>query len=273
VSICSEIWNLDVNNIAMTASTAQIGFAIAVTYFTVAPRMPFDHPWSIGGELSSGFRKVLLVLTTLYLVRQSQSLGLVPELICKALEGIIEAFLGLLTPYLLRVWLSNRVNFPGNGKGLSKWIYAATALCAISVAGKATRGDDMWIFKKVADAMTYIPTVATLRIYNQITSLGGNYPGRGSVLSQTIWAAENYALLSHTIDIITKILHLSMFLSDDLYKSIIDQIVVNSFFAVFTRILCHSILINSLDESFHFRLPSSQGDEEEDPNTGEPTTA
>lgn len=246
----------------MTTRIAKTLFATAVTFIAVAPRMPFDSPLSIGGNLSSGFRKVLLLLTALFLVKQSVTLSLVPKLIVLALESIIEAFLGLLTPYLLRVWLSNRVNFPGDGKGLSKWIYAVAALCFVGVAGKATSGDDdMWIFKKVADAMTYLPTIATLRIYNTITSPGGQYPGRGSVLSQTVWAAEHYALLSHAADILAKLLHLSTLISDERYQQFIAPCATNSFFATFTRILCHSILINSLDESFHFR-PSSQQSEE-----------
>jgi hypothetical protein len=36
----------------------------------------------------------------------------------------------------------------GDGKDLSKWIYAVAALCFIGVVGKATSGDEMWIFKK-----------------------------------------------------------------------------------------------------------------------------
>jgi hypothetical protein len=243
----------------MTTRIAKTLFATAVTFIAVAPRMPFDSPFSIGGNLSSGFRKVLLILTVLFLVKQSVTLSLVPKLIVLAFESIIEAFLGLLTPYLLRLWLSNRVNFPGDGKGLSKWIYAVAALCFVGVTGKATSGDDMWIFKKVADAITYVPTIATLRIYNTITSPGGQYPGRGSVLSQTVWAAEHYALLSHAADILAKLLHLSMLISDERYQEFIEPCAINSFFATFTRILCHSILINSLDESFHFRPSSEEG--------------
>jgi hypothetical protein len=79
------------------------------------------------------------------------------------------------------------------------------------------------------------------------------------VLSQTIWAAEHYALLSHVADILAKILHWSTLLNDEQYQAFMKLCVMNSFFAAFTRILCHSILINSLDESFQFRAPPPPG--------------
>jgi hypothetical protein len=45
--------------------------ATAMTLIAVVPQvMPFDHPWSVGrNNLSLGFRLVLLLLTTVYMVK------------------------------------------------------------------------------------------------------------------------------------------------------------------------------------------------------------
>ena len=105
-------------------------FVIAVTALAIVPRMPLDAPWTIGGKLSYHFRKLLLVIFAIYMGRhlffptllkagipKAFSIGLM------ALESVLLSFLCLLTPYLLRVWLSGRVNVGRRpGKALEGWI-------------------------------------------------------------------------------------------------------------------------------------------------------
>lgn len=42
-------------------------YVVAVTVAVVAPRMPLDKPWTIGGNLSNGFRKLVLVISFVYI--------------------------------------------------------------------------------------------------------------------------------------------------------------------------------------------------------------
>ena len=108
------------------ASVPKRLFVIAVTAIAILPRMPFDERFSIGGNLSNGFRKLVLTVCILNIGRK-----VVETLISKttikfgmAIEAILAAFLVLLTPYLLRKWMSERINFPGGRRsafGLMPW--------------------------------------------------------------------------------------------------------------------------------------------------------
>ena len=112
---------------------------------------------------------------------------------------------------------------------------------------------EFWVFKKTADVLSFIPVVRTLKLYNTITSPHGSvrYPGRGSVLSQVVVVAEYYALFANGTDAFTKLANISGLLSDDVLKStFIRGLNMDNLFAMYTQILCHSILLNVLDEAY-----------------------
>ena len=46
-------------------------FAIAVTIAAIAPRMPLDRPWTIGGNVSRRFRQLLFVITGIYILKHA----------------------------------------------------------------------------------------------------------------------------------------------------------------------------------------------------------
>lgn len=161
-------------------------FVIAVCVFAVAPRMPFDAPWTIGGNLSKSFRKTLLFLVSCYVVRNLVLVHVSKSVFVfvHGLEGVIMSFLSLLTPYLLRVWMRDRINVPGGrqpGKALMPWVQLFAVLTFIGVILRISTGSHTyWISKKIADAISFIPVMHTLKLYNSLTSPCGSvrYPGR-----------------------------------------------------------------------------------------------
>lgn len=235
-------------------------FVLAVTAAAVAPRMPFDKPWTIGGRLSHNYRKLLIVITSLYFSRYFLYgiISITMDRLIVVTESILLSLLSLLTPYILRVWMSGKINVPGGrrpGKGLEPWIYATAALGLLGFCTKLYTGNDSWwIWKKIADALSFYPVRQTLIWYNAFITSQARYPGRGSALSQVVMIGEYYALLACAMDITTKILLLLGILeAEEWSKSVLFiSFYKNTVFAIYTRCLCHSILINVLDETHYF---------------------
>lgn len=174
----------------------------------------------------------------------------------QGLEGVMQSFLSMLTPYLLRLWMTDRINFQGSrepGKGLMPWFQLFAVLSLISMVGKSTMegsiGDALWIFKKVADTLSYFPVAQTLKLWNSMHR--GRYPGRGPVLSQVVLLAEQYSFFANFCDVLSKLLYiLGIFERSTLKSSFWKGMYLDNLFAAYTRILCHSILLNTLDEVY-----------------------
>jgi hypothetical protein len=244
-------------------------FVLAVTAIAIVPRMPFDTPLSIGGNLSSSFRKLVLFICSLNMTRfllfvnQSNEL----KLFLTTLEGISISFLSLLTPYLFRVWLSDRINVPGGrrpGRALMPWVYTFAILSLLGFFLQSFYGSKhLWIFKKIADALSFIPVQRTLHLYNSFTTADARYPGRGSVLAQIVLVGEYYALFAHLRDIVIKGLEFSGALDESTAEKnlFIKALYTDNLYASYTRILCHSILLNALDEMQHFHATSPTSNE------------
>uniref|UniRef100_A0A7S3P6P0 Uncharacterized protein n=1 Tax=Amphora coffeiformis TaxID=265554 RepID=A0A7S3P6P0_9STRA len=192
-------------------------FVIVIALVAVVPRMPLDEPWTIEGNLSHSFRKLLLVIVGGYLLRHagkdilsdsvdSKSI----DLLMTAIEGVCLSFLSHLASYLLRKWMADKVNIPGGrrspGQALMPWVKLFIGLSAVGVLVRVATGDKrIWIIKKIADVLSSIPVMNTLRMYNSITNSQTRYPARGSALSQCITVAECNALFSHSADIAIRI--------------------------------------------------------------------
>lgn len=109
------------------------------------------------------------------------------------------------------------------------------------------------------DCLSFIPVVRTLRMYNSVTTAQVRYPGRGSVLSQVILVVECYALIANASDALSKLLYLCGVVDKAFQQSpSIKGMYWDNFFASFTRIMCHSILLNYLDEAYILGSSSSQ---------------
>ena len=133
-------------------------FLIVVVVAAVAPRMPLDDNWSIGGKLSHNFRKLLLTIGVAYFVRQAVfSNSTSSWLIAHGVESTLLTVLSLLTPYLLRLWLVDHINLPGGrrpGRSLQAWVFTCAGLTVVSLCLRIATGDgNFWVFKKIADAL------------------------------------------------------------------------------------------------------------------------
>lgn len=235
-------------------------FLVVVMFIAIAPRMPLEEPlpMSIGGNLSNMFRKLVLVIGLCSLLRNTFFKdcfdGL--SLVLVAFEGVSLTFLSLLTPYLLRVWMEDRINIPGSrqpGKGLMPWVQSFVVLSLIGVILRTlTHKMEFWIFKKVADMLSFIPVMRTLQLYNSITTAQVRYPGRGSVLSQVVVVAEFYSLFANGCDVLSKALEILGVLDAITVDTtdLMQGIYLNVFYANYTRVLCHSVMLNVLDEAY-----------------------
>lgn len=246
-------------------------FVVAVTAVAVFPRMPLDAPWSIGGTLSHSFRKLVLLITVLYWIRHGllgdtttflQSPGI--SLTLLATEGVLLSFLSLLTPYLLRKWMAERVNIAGGrrnpGKALMPWVWLFAGLTAVGVVCRVATGDiRTWVFKKMADALSFFPVMNTLRMYNSVTHSQTIYSGRGSVLTQVVVVAEYLSVLVHGSDVLLKSLDWMGVIPREFAKSpfVEDGVHSTMYYASFFRVLCHSILLNILDETYIIAISSA----------------
>ncbi len=253
-------------------------YVVAVTLIAIVPRMPFDKPFTIGGELSHNYRKLLLALSCLYIIRTTIR-SLIVEyatkgfyLLLKAIEGDLHSVLSLLTPYLLRLWMSDRINLPGGrkpGKALEPWIYAVIGLSLFACCANIYTGDDIWwIWKKIADVLSFFPVRQTIIWYNSLTTGQAKYPNRGNVLSQILMVSEYYSVISCLGDIAAKSLVILNIMDESwIGRPFVQGIYINVLFATYTRILCHSIMLNFLDEQSHFVVTPPDDPDNESPTS------
>lgn len=109
------------------------------------------------------------------------------------------------------------------------------------------------VFKKIADALSFFPVSRTLNVWNAMYQ--GRYPGRGAILSQVVLVAEHYAFFANSCDVLSKTLFILGNIGDSAVNSPFwSGMYTNNLFAVYTRILCHSILLNTLDEMYETPL-------------------
>ena len=120
----------------------------------------------------------------------------------------------------------------------------------------------------MADLLSFIPVTQTLRIYNHVTTSQTKYPGRGSVLSQIVTVGEYYALLGHGVDLVIRLLGLFGWIITDAVKfrqtPLAQGLYTNILFAGYFRVLCHSILLNILDEAYIIGVGTSGNHHDDD---------
>jgi len=237
-------------------------YVVAVTAIAILPRMPDDEPCSIGGKLSRGFRNLLMVIASIDIMRKI-FVTHTPEVLDKAMvvtESSLISLLSLLMAFLVRVWMSERINFQGArqcGKGLMPWVYLIMTLSlsgnilASMFEDQRTINHYFWIIKKIAEALSFIPVDQTLQMLSKAMPAAPRSK-RGSVLVQMVYVGEYYALLAHITDICCR-LYIVFNIADGTKTAIHTEwtLSMNNHFAIFTRILCHSVFLNLLDETHH----------------------
>jgi len=256
--------------------------ATALAAIIVSPRLPDDRPFRLGGRLTNRFRLLVVILLLLHLARSivvefaKSFIG--TQFVLGVLEMVGASFGVLYMPYLLQVWLSTRINVGRPGDNLKTWWLAITSISIVAGVLSDTVSYHFWALKKVANVISVYPVWKTLQVYNSVTMLGGPYPGRGTVLSQLVSHCEIFVLVINLADVCQQLVLASGYTKEDNENQ--DSLVMfllaikhSSGFAAWVRILCHSILLNVLDEqrfiSKHTPPAGGGGDGEDVPQNEE----
>ena len=239
-------------------------FHIGIALATVYPRLPNDLPFprSIGGNLSNPFRKVLLFLalsnvlsrfvhvspsfkTASKVLTGPQVMHFGMFLFMSATESFLRSFLCLLTPYLMRCQLQNRINIPQPGRDLMIWVYFVLFFDILGCTMANMMVNEMyWGIKKLGDALSFVPVYKTLMLYNSIMTQGGRYSGRGDMTGQALMIIE-YLVVSATL--LSAIGYFGIHYTEQ--KVVMSAFRVVGAYASMTRVLCHAMLMNSKDEA------------------------
>ena len=250
---------------------------------TVCPRMPFDKTWSIGGDISNPFRKMLLCIIGVNFVRMIVSMQYVDldsngtsvgkanligtnnreqRMILSDMLGVIEVvgvtFLCMLTPYLLQQQLSASINV-GSEYKLMPWIYIVSSF---SIGAMVL--PNAWFLKKIGNALSGVPVILTMRLYDSVVSADSVHRARGNILSQTLVMVEYWHIMTQLLcaigyafnsyddnDVIIKNLpNPQIFSLLNAFKSI-------AFPSDWIRLFCHSIMLNRIDEISQYSSTTS----------------
>uniref|UniRef100_A0A7S2UNU4 Uncharacterized protein n=1 Tax=Attheya septentrionalis TaxID=420275 RepID=A0A7S2UNU4_9STRA len=241
-------------------------FTLGVAALAVGPRMPFDNPdtLSIGGRLSFPFRRGLLGLVVLGIVRVIVCHILFPDLSSSLLDAILgtihvvgQSFLCLTTAYLLQVQLSTVINI-SPGRSLISLLVAVIVLTILAFVLAHTIHPNYYCLEHVAEALSCYGVLQTLHTYSSVTAPNSN--GRGPFLTQLVRLTEYWFLITSVLAflgeasqgfLLTKFHHED---EDHPIVVLLEAFRQNQDSGVddWTRLLIHSIFLNSLDELQHF---------------------
>jgi hypothetical protein len=239
-------------------------FTLGVAALAVCPRMPSDDPdkLTIGGRLSFPFRRALLSLVLLGMVRVLFCHTLFPGLVSlDAILGTIhvvgQSFLCLTTAYLLQVQLSNVINI-NPGSSLMPLLTAVAVLTILAFALAQTIHPNYYCLEHLAEALSCYGVLHTLQTYSSVTAPNSN--GRGPFLTQLVRLTEYWFLITSVLAFVGEATHgflLTKFHHDDEDHPIVVLLEAfrqnqDSGVDDWTRLLIHSIFLNSLDEMQHF---------------------
>ena len=234
-------------------------FIWGVLAIVVIPRHHIDRTqWSIGGNLSHSFRKLLLASVILNLCRLFAKLNGHVRLLADIL-GILQvvslSFLCFLTPYVLQTWMVQRINIPGGkpGSNLIGPLYGAGILSILGVVLCRVVHPNLWCIKRLGNLVSAPPILHTMQMYNSLTSVGGlHHDGRGTISGQTLVIVEYW-------HVVTQLLCVLGFALDKHHASEEDYSQWDyclkafrdiAFVSDWTRVCVHGMFINLLDEMY-----------------------
>jgi len=248
-------------------------FTICVALLAVAPRMPFDSNGTIGGKLSFPFRRALLLLVAVGVTRVLVCHIFFPgQIFLDNLLGIVhvvgQSFLCLTTAYILQLRLSQVINITP-GASLMPVLVAIAVIAPLGAVLAHTAHPNFWSLVNIAKASSCYVVLQTLATYASVTTSGSH--GRGSFLAQLVRMAEYWFLATSILAFVGEVLHghiLTRYqhldgnnVEDEAHPIVVllDAVRHNQDSGVddWTRLLIHSIFLNSLDEMQHFTSNSS----------------
>lgn len=220
------------------------------------PRQHIDRtPWSIGGNLSHSFRKLLAASVVLNLFRLATKLYGHARLLADLL-GILQAvslsFLCFLTPYILQSWMVTRINIGGRpGANLLGALYGNGILSILGVVLCRIVHPNLWCIKRLGNVISAPPILSTLKMYNSVTSIGGHHNGRGTVMAQTLVVAEYWYVATQLLCFVGLALDRHNGDQDDTsWDYCLKAFRDIAFVSDWTRVCVHGIFINLLDELY-----------------------
>lgn len=241
-------------------------FTIGLAAIVVLPRMPFDEVGTIGGRLSFPFRRALLMLVIIGLIRVmschirpiTASWMLILDGVLGTIHVVGQSFLCLTTAYLLQCQLVDYINIEGGrpGRSLVPYLVVISVLAIVGAVVSPLSQSNLWSFVNLAEAISVWPVVKTLKTYTMVTSGGAG--GRGPILTQMLAITEYWYL---TTSILAFLAETCLQQDDDLYEDsllsfpvlVMQAIRLNQDNGIddWTRLLMHAVFLNQLDELQH----------------------
>lgn len=268
-------------------------FTLGIAAIAIVPRMPSDkHPWTIGGRLSFPFRRALIGLVIIGLLRvicfhtvpiDSNQLLLALDAIFGTINVIGQSFLCLTTPYLLQRQLSNYINIEGGAPGRNL-VPFLVAVCFLAIAGSLFSNifNPGWAcLINVAEGISCYPVIKTLRLYTSVTTPGSaeeRMGFRGPVLTQMLLVAEFWYLTTSVLSLVGEALDKTHGNLDEaeghFFKLLSIAVRHNQDNGVddWMRLLLHAVFLNSIDELNHAYTPERQRGGQQTSSSSQPPT-
>jgi hypothetical protein len=237
---------------------------VGVAAAAVMPRQPSDHHGrcTVGGRLSNSFRRLLLFIVGLKVVRMvtlattttTPTNGVVSiSTRFGDLLGVIEVtgltFLCFLTAFVLQRGLAQFFHIVP-GRDLQPPLFFAALLSLLGVTLSRSVHPNFWALKKLANAASGPVILKTLKSYNAYSNQASH--GQGFIMGQTLWTIEYWHLVVQLCCALGYALNRGdVPESEQTSLDILLEAARNSaFLADWTRVLLHAVFLNQMDEMF-----------------------
>jgi len=247
-------------------------FSIGIVALAILPRMPLDLPGTIGGDLSHPFRKALLGLVIIGVVRVLGCHVYHPDdapwlrwvdIVLGTIHVVGQSFLCLTTAYILQCKVVDFIYIEGGKPGRSL-VPALVIVIGLTVTGTVlteTGHSSFACLPNLAEAYSTLPVLKALTQYASVTGLQN---GRGSILTQSLKVIEYWYCITSIMACIGILCW-----GNDNGKSENDANYLEILFEAirhnqdsgvddWTRLVLHSVFLNCIDELHHF-TPAAGG--------------
>lgn len=280
-------------------------FMLGVAAIAILPRVPSDttHNSRIGGRLSLPFRRALLWLIGIGIVRTlachlvavdqaagevnaySSTISHILTIADAALATIQitgQSFLCLTTAYIMQCQMEGIINIEGGrpGRSLIPYLLIVMVLAVSGTLLSALLNPYFFCLVNLAEAISVKPVVQTLQTYASISTVNtdDNHKKQGPILVQALLIVEYWFLTTSILSCIAELIDMaapttinggSQSMAITTVKILLDAVRTNQDIGIddWTRLLLHSVFLNSIDELMHFSggVPSSpHGDTTDD---------
>mmetsp|Transcript_11400 Transcript_11400/g.18902 ORF Transcript_11400/g.18902 Transcript_11400/m.18902 type:complete len:293 (+) Transcript_11400:107-985(+) len=254
---------------------SQTGFSIGIAVMAVSIRMPFDAPWTLGGDLSRLQRWLAICLTITLLTGRGFKLSQGPLLwrLSYAVSNVLITWICLTTAYVLRCFMMHRINIGNPGRPIQSWLIVLSTMVATGIIFALFTDNVRFLsLVRLANALSTIPVLQALKQYNILTTPTGPNRGRGAALSQAMVLFERYFCLIMVAAAIGDIgQQFPLPKEEDLSQFQVFLRLLRSNDLILhsqIRIIFHIIFVNVLDEMNQMHPASSSNASNDGPSSG-----